>query len=243
MTRLSQIVALSKGAQANGERALTDAYQSLQKANLLSGITRNYTPKDDEGDKLPPESTLVQLTVLQVFNNISEALTRMFDVVLTKDSANTTAVADIVVNGTTLATGVPVPYLLYLEKQLVNLGTFISKLPVLDPAEVWVDEEAGVHRTAVTSTVRTKKVPKNWVKAEATDKHPAQVEIFHEDVIVGTWNTTKLSGAVTQATKATLIKRVRDLQDAVKVAREEANATVIEDRKVGAALFSYLLAQ
>jgi hypothetical protein len=34
------------------------------------------------------------------------------------------------------------------------------------------------------------------VKAEATEKHPAQVEVYHEDVVVGQWKTVKFSGAL-----------------------------------------------
>ena len=45
-------------------------------------------------------------------------------------------------------------------------------------------------------TLRTKKVPRNHVKAEATEKHPAQVEVYYEDVAVGYWTTVKFSGAL-----------------------------------------------
>ena len=47
--RQNQVIAIEKGAKTKAERALTDAHHKLQKADLLSGLTRTYTPKDAEG--------------------------------------------------------------------------------------------------------------------------------------------------------------------------------------------------
>lgn len=242
MTQLNQLVAVEKGVKAGAERALTAAYQAVQKPALLSGIARNYTPRDDEGDQLPPESTLVQMKVDNVLVGVADELTRLFDVTLTKDFANTRANADVkLVDGTVLLCDVPVTYLLFLEKQLVNLRTFVSKLPVLDPSEVWhYDPTTSSYATSPAQTTRTKKVLRNHVRAEATDKHPAQVDVFNEDVIVGTWSTIKFSGAVPADRVATLTKRVDALIEAVKFAREAANTTNVTDVKAGKAVFDYL---
>jgi hypothetical protein len=85
-------------------------------------------------------------------------------------------------------------------------------------------------------------VPRNHVKAEATDKHPAQVEVYFEDVTVGTWTTTKFSGALPATRVHELEARVEKLAHAVKFAREEANGFEVSDRRVGEAVFGYLLA-
>jgi hypothetical protein len=89
-------------------------------------------------------------------------------------------------------------------------------------------------------TLRTRKVPRNHVKAEATEKHPAQVEVYYEDITVGFWRTVKFSGALPARRVAELLERVEKLQRAVKFAREEANAYEVKSQKVGEALFSYL---
>ena len=60
--KLNQIIAVSKGVKSETLRALTDAHRDVQKQPLLSGISRTYQPKDDEGERLPSESTKVQLT-------------------------------------------------------------------------------------------------------------------------------------------------------------------------------------
>ena len=242
-TQLNQIVALEKGVKSRSYADFTAAHHQLQKAPMLSGISRTYKPKDDEGEQLPPESTRVQVRTTEVFKEAQVALTRLFDVTLTKDVANGTAKANIVVDGTTLAADVPVTYLLFLEKQLNDLLTFVNKLPVLDAAETWsYDEATDAYATAPTQTTRSKKVPRNHVKAEATEKHPAQVEMYFEDVLVGYWTTVKFSGALPQARVNELKVRVVTLSEAVKIAREEANSTVVTEKKIGDKIFGYLFA-
>lgn len=241
MTKLNQIIAIEKGVKTDAANALTRAYHDLQKGQLLSGIARSYQPRDDEGEQLPPESTRVQLRTDQVVADVRKALTRLFDVVATKDHANTSAMADIVVDGVTIADGVPATYLLFLEKQLVDLATFIRKLPTLDPSESWTwSDQQGAYATDPVRTTRTKKVLRNHVKAEATDRHPAQVEVYTEDVVVGYWTTTKFSGAVPASEVAELLERVNKLAEAVKRAREEANSLTVRDLTPGAAILGYL---
>ena len=91
-------------------------------------------------------------------------------------------------------------------------------------------------------TNRTKKVPRNHVKAEATEKHPAQVEVYYEDIPVGYWTTVKFSGALPAKRVSTLLERVEKLQQAVKFAREEANNAEAVDKHVGDRVFGYLFA-
>ena len=244
MARLNQIIAIEKGIKSGTLRDLTDAHHGLQKPALLSGISRTYQPKDEEGEQLPAESTKVQIKAEDVIRKTVEVLARLFDVTATKDWTNCRARADVVVEGRTLLAQVPATYLLFLEKQLVDLHTFVKKLPVLDAAETWVfDSSADCWATEPVQTVRTKKVPRNHVKAEATDKHPAQVEVYHEDVTVGYWRTVKFSGALPARRVNEVLARVERLQEAVKFAREEANSTEVDEQKVGERLFDYLFAE
>jgi len=243
VTKLNQIIAIEKTAKSAAKKDFGDVYQTLNKVNLTSGITRTYQSKDDEGETLPSEIQLVQINVADSLKAATAALTRLFDVTATKETANTSAKADVVVEGKVLLSDVPVTYLLFLERELVDLKTFVSNLPTLDPAFSWnYDENTGVYESDPVETTRTKKIPKNWVKAEATDKHPAQVEIFHEDVIVGTWKTIKMSGAIPATRRVELLTRVQQLSDAVAFARETANNTDVSDVKVGAKVFSFLFA-
>ena len=242
-TKLSQIIAVEKGVKSDATRRVTDLHRDVQKAPLISGISRSYHPRDDEGDRLPPESTRVQVKADDVLAEVAGILTRLFDVTLTKDVANCTAAADVTVNGEPLLRGVPVTYLLFLEKQLTDVHTFVAKLPLLDPAEDWedaVDPVTGCWKTRPAQTVRSKKVPRNHEVAAATKEHPAQVQVYTEDVPAGDWTTVKFSGALPATRVRTLLDRVEELQRAVKYAREEANGTEVTDRKAGEIIFGHL---
>src|SRR4029079_13612726 len=100
-------------------------------------IARSYKSKDETGETQPPENKLVQVKVKELVQRISRDLAEMFDVVATQDWANCQAHADVEVDGRKILSGVPVTHLLFLEKQLVDLHTFVNKLPTLDPAERW----------------------------------------------------------------------------------------------------------
>jgi hypothetical protein len=241
MTRLNQIIAVEKGVKSKAFQTITETHHKLQKQALLAGISRTYRPKDEEGEQLPPESTRVQLSVSDAIADIRKALAELFDVTATKEWANCKATANVEVDGRTLLEDVPVTYLLFLEKQLTDLHTFVKKLPVLDPADSWeFDENVGFYATEPVETVRTKKVPRVLVKAVATEKHPAQTEVYYEDVPVGYWRTVKFSGAMPAARVGELLARIERLQQSVKVAREEANNGDVTAEKLGDQVFAYL---
>ncbi len=173
---------------------------------------------------------------------ISRLLTELMDVTASKDYANCHARADVVVEGQTLVKDAPVPFLLFLEKHLTDLHTFVDKLPNLDSADDWVsDPNSGLYKTAPIATHRTKKVQKPIVLYDATDKHPAQTQLITEDVLVGYWDTVKQSGALPLPRKRELLERLESLSQAVKFAREQANDAEATEQKIGGAIFAYLL--
>jgi hypothetical protein len=239
--KLNQIIAITAGKKSQSHKTITDAYQNLQKSSSLEGISRTYKPKDDEGEQFPSEKKLVQLRVKDAIRNIAGALTELFDIVATQDNANCQAKANIVVDGATVLKEVPVTTLLFLEKQLVDIHTFVEKLPTLDPGEAWnYSADVDYYASEPYQTTKTKKVMKNHVKTEATKEHPAQVETYTEDIVVGQWTTVKFSGAVPAKERNEMLERVRKLQEAVKCAREEANSMDVESKKIGNAVLQYI---
>lgn len=238
---LNKIVAVEKGARTRTEGRITEAYHRAQKGDTFSGVARTYKPKDDDGDKLPEENQKIVNNSKDVIELFAQAQEEFIDVIATKDYGNCDAVADVVVDGEVLLAGVPVSHLLFLEKRLNEIKAFVGKLPTLSPTEEWeFDENQGVWRSQVTTTTRTQKVPDVQVLYEATDKHPAQVQPFNRDVIVGYWDTVKFSSALPASTVNTFLERANKLQDAVKFAREQANMTEVDQRKVGGKLLSYI---
>lgn len=241
--KLHQIIAIEKGVKSRTYAALTEANKQIQKAELFTGHSRRYTPKEEGGEQLPADKKVIQVKGEEVLAGIQKALSELFDLTLTKDTGNQQARADVVVDGTTLLKDVPATYLIFLEKQLVDLRTFIGNLPQLDPAEEWTfDAAKDCWVTQPSENVKTKKVPRAFVKAEATEKHPAQVETYHEDVPVGTWVMVKTAGAFPAARIRVLTERVDRLLKACKLARETANSVEVSDKKAGDVVLGYLFA-
>lgn len=241
MALLNQVIALVKGEKPRAENAFTKSYRDSQKTEPMTGISRTYRPKDEDGDQYPAEGNKVQVNADSLLTDVTSALSRLFDLTATLETGNTVAKADVVVDGQIILHDVPVTYLLFLEKKLVDLNTFVRTLPTLDPSVEWsYDEATATFRASAVETFKMKKIPKNHVKAEATDKHPAQVELFYEDVLVGYWTTTRFSGALEATRVRTLIDRVQKLQDAVKAARELANSREVPDVTVSDKIFGYL---
>jgi hypothetical protein len=245
MTRLNQIVAVEKGVKTEAHRSFAQAFRLVQHEGPLTGIARSYEPRDrEQGDALPPESVRVQHTVEDVNDEVARVMTRLFDVVATKDFANTKAKASVTLpDGTTLVEDAPVPYLLWLEKIVSELRGYVAALPTLDPSEAWdYNPTTRSYATEPTKSFRTRKELHNHVKAPATDKFPAQVDTFTIDKVIGDWTTTKFSGATTEERRRTLLDRLDEVGRAVKFAREEANSMEITDIKVGEDFFEYLFA-
>ncbi len=241
-TKLNQIIAIEKGVKAKAAAVLTEVYQSLGKKDQFQGLEKTYQPKDDEnGEKLPPQSKKVQTSVDALIKSVMPPLSRMMDVVSTKENANAKAKADLVVNGVTLLSDVPVTYLLFLEKQLVDLKTLVSKLPTLAPDKNWdTDQTTGLWKTPVVETHRTKKVEEHFVVVQATDKFPAQTAHVAKDVIDGYWSTVDLSGEASPVMVKRLLEKIEDLQRAVQFAREAANSVEVTDKPVGDKLLEFI---
>jgi len=84
---------------------------------------------------------------------------------------------------------------------------------------------------------------KGIVLYDATEHHPAQTQLITEDVVVGHWTTTKFSGAIPRPRKKVLLERIRQLADAVKFAREQANSIEADDQKVGRKVLDFIFAR
>lgn len=247
ITLLNQIIAVRASVKGDADLALTKHYHLLQRAALLQGMSRTYTPKDDEGFRYPAETTNVQVKVEQVLRGVADDMTTLFDVTAAMDWTNQHARADVVLfageQPVVLLADVPVSYLMFLEKQLVHLETVIRKLPILDATENWTfDAASDVFKSEPIGTVKSAKVRRNHVLAPPTDRHPAQVESYTEDIPIGTWSTVKFSGALPAQRVNKMLARITALLAAVKYAREQANMEGVVDPRPGRRVFDYLFA-
>jgi len=242
VTKLSEAVALARAAKTRVHGALTALHRESQKIDLYVGITRTYRPIGDDDERFPDESRSVRTSATDVLDELNRLLLERWNTEATVTYANTEARADVVVNGVTLLSEVPSTYLLFLEKALEDLYTFVTKMPSLDPAETWAwDGNRGTYVSTPVETAREKRVPKALVLYPATDKHPAQVERYEDSEVRGYWTTTKLSGALPADEKRAVLLRVVELRDAVKTARERANLLDVVPAKPASILLDYVL--
>jgi len=244
MPKLNQVIAIEKGVKSRAYAELTETFKVIQKPDLFQGFAKTYRPKDEAGETYPPEHKKVQFNVETLLKKIAGGIGEAMDVTVQKDSANTNAYADVVIEDADLTlSALPVTFLLSLEKQFTDLRTFIVKLPVLDEIEDWsIDQNTDLYKTNAISTHRTKKTQTPIVLYNATKEHPAQTQIITEDVLVGYWETIKHSGAMPAPRKEIILGRMDAFIKAVKFAREKANEGDAPKKYVGDQVFNYLFA-
>lgn len=245
MPKLNQIVALSSGKKTRFGELLTRIHHGWGKGESdkspLSGFQKTYRCADEEGDRLPNESKRVQVTVRDRLKHVVKEAVDFYDVVHCHESGNATATANIVVDDETLLSGVPVGFCLFLEKQLKDLHTLVTKLPTLSTDREWRwDDNKGCYIAEAEETRRTQKVEEPIVLYAATKEHPAQTQMVKRDVCVGYWSAVHMSGAIPVQDKVDALERVERLQDAVKMAREEANGKDVDQKKVSQKILDFV---
>lgn len=242
MNKLNHVIAIEKGIKNRTLASITTLYHSAQKPAAFDGHAKSYKPSNESGENFPAENKRVELRAQDMLREAAKTLSELFDITAAKDIANCKALADVRLDGKVLLEKVPATYLLFLEKQLTDFHTFVSKLPTLDQAQEWNSDKAtGLFRTAPFYTIKTKKVQKPLVLYPATDKHPAQTQLITEDETVGQWENVKLSGAIQESEKKALVEKIEKLTKAVKVAREEANDAQATEVAFGKVVFGWLL--
>lgn len=244
--KLCQFIAIESSVKTRVTADLTEAHKDLQKNDLFNGHSRRYEPRNEDpnsplGEKLPEENKKVVARAENIVKLTLDRLVEQYDLAATRDYGNCVAKSDVEVDGKVLLKDVPVAHLLFLEKRVDDLLTFIRKLPTLDPTENWdYNASQDLFATAPVQTARTKKIARALVLYEATKEHPAQVKEITEDVQSGTWSTIKYSSAVPLQRRNEMLRRAEDLQKALKFAREKANATEVEEKKLGRAILDYI---
>jgi hypothetical protein len=243
MAKLNQVIAIEKGIKSRAHSAASELYKIIQKPELFNGFTRIYLKKDDDGEELPSEKKVVQFRSRDAIATLRMSQSELFDVTVQKDVANTVAKAPIVVDGKVITPELPVSALLFLEKQITDLRTFVAAIPILDNSENWeLDAHSGLYKAEPVQTHRTKKTVRPLVLYPATPEHPAQTQLVQEDVIAGFWTTVRQSAAMPKPERDKIAERLEKLLIAIKEARELANDTDAGKRPaIGSAVFEYLL--
>jgi hypothetical protein len=242
MGKLHEVLAVEADLRATAQRTFQRLISLFSEGrSRLVGQSRKYQPLEESGEPHEDEITAMGTTVERELDLLQQDYSAWIDAAMQKEVTNQSTNADVVIGDRVLLEGLPATALLNLEGKLAELRRIYSSIPTYDPTERWEwDEQVEGYMSAPRITYRTKKVLKNHVKAEATKEHPAQVEVFTEDVREGTWTTVIQSGMLAPSEKREMLSRLDKLIRAVKQARQRANDVDAEDIHVGKVLFDFI---
>jgi hypothetical protein len=245
MSKLHELLSVEGDLEGEYKKILDETKNTFsKKEDHFFGFVRKLVMFDENAPETPDEHKEMVTTVHDKLEYSKDAITRYIDAVLQKESTNQIAVADLVIDGMTIAVGLPATFLLGLETKLKHIREMYETIPTIPPGIKWEhDPTKGDHVYSMTYPevkFKTEKIFKVQVLYEATDKHPAQVEKIPETKDVGRYEKYTWSGMMSPAEKSMVLGRIDKLIRAVKKARQRANSAEVMDRSIGEDLFRYI---
>lgn len=243
MGKLHELLAVESSLSNQMARCMSDLEKTFNsKPHHFQEKIQTFTPFEEGADTVIESQSSIQTTVADELKWISEKIIPAIDAAAQIAKTNTVAKADVMVGDKVIIKDVPATYLLELEKRLAEIHKLAMTVPTLDPTKGFTRDpnRTNQYQAREVLKTRTKKINRPVVLYEATDKHPAQVQMGSEDVPIGRIKEQEWSSMITPATKAELISRIEDLQRAVKQARARANATETDDVKYGKDLMKFI---
>ena len=244
MAKLHEVLAVEGDLEGTFKKLSLETHKTFSKPALFTGMHKTCE-MFNEGDIAPPdEHQEMTTTVREKLEYLAKAGVKYFNTVFSKDATNCVASANVEVDGKVLLENVPATFLLGLENKLKKLREVYESIPTLQQGIKWEKDETlgeGVYVSVHPDVkLKTAKQFKHQVLYEATEKHPAQIEKWEEQVPVGQYITNIHSGMFTPARKSEVLGKIDKLIQAVKKARQRANTTELVKRDVGNTIFDYI---
>ena len=246
MSKLHEVLAVEGDLEGRAKVANQETLKVMAKPAMFTGMTRTCKMYDAEDVAPPDEFQEMTTTVPKRLAYTDSYFSAWLDATLSKDATNCIAKADIVIDSTgeTLAADVPVTFLLGLESKLKEIRKYYEAAPTLQSGIKWderTDLGPDIYAMAhPNKKLKTAKKFKHQVLYEATDRHPAQIEKWEEQVPVGEYTEEVISGMLTPARKSELLGRIDTLIQSVKKARQRANNTDLLLKNVGKQIFDFI---
>lgn len=247
MSKLHELLAVDTDVMGQADKCRKELAETFEKkSHHFTKKILTVTPvKDGEPSKTEQQLEL-QTTVADELKWVSEKLTAALDVGHQVDVANTTAVANIVLDDETiLLEDVPTTSLLRMTHRVTEIRDLVYAIKTLDPAkgfELDPKERPGVYKAKDAHTFRGEKVFDYVVMVAPTDKFPAQVKELMIDKKTHDLLTQEWSSLITVKAKGEMLDRVEEILRALKKARARANELEIDTRvnKIGAKVLNYV---
>lgn len=248
MPKMHELLAVSDDLKGQSTKTRTDLQSTFtNKPHLFRKKVITFQSSEEGKPSKTESQSDIQTTLKKELDWVAGFMTKAIDSGYQIDKGNTVAKADIIVEGTPInIKDVPATFLLQLEKHLLQVRELASTIPTLDPAQGFEESKVdgkGYWKAREVEKERTKKDKKVLTLAPATDKHPAQVQVYDADVVIGTLREQEWSTLTTPAIKSEILARVDNLIQAVKKARSRANSMELDITgiKVGKLLLDYVL--
>ena len=251
MTKQYEVLAAEGTADTAARKLIEETRAKFAKTqSYFSGIIRRLSMMADTVENKAVEAT--EFKDLQLTTTVVETLEYALGVWAdaenlraTKNRGNQSCVADIVVEGETILTNVPVDEIMGLESRLGEFKKLFSEAPSLQAGQVWTPDLTsplkGAYIGSEETTTKTQAGEDVIIDVQPTDKHPAQTRRVAKTSVIGTFKTTLRSGALTTIQKAELLKMTDKLIIACRQARNRANDRDVENFPAGTAIVAKLL--
>lgn len=227
-----------------GRQETEQSYNKIKKETLkilksdkFEGLQKDYTPYDDEGQKIPPERKEVVTTVPDRLAWFAKKAQALIDFRATSDTTNCQAKAQLKFNNIDFGQ-LPTTTLLALEKILEEIRDIYDTIPTRDLTKDWQPtQQKHLHKHGPITSYKTAKKTTATVLYEATPHHPAQIKEIVEDTQTGKFQTTYLNGMASPQQKADWIENIDQLIVTIRKTRMKANETQITPTHIGAKIF------
>lgn len=241
--KLHELLAVEQDKKNKANQAIGESINVFTKKDpYFDGMVKRYIALEEDSEQIPDETKEMVHTVKEKLDSTIESIVAGIDAHLSKEETNAAGIAkaELIVGDTNFGT-FSATSLIALETQLQKVKELYQAIPVLDLTKKWdFDNQKNCYKADDEVKFRSIKRPKVIIKYEATDKHPAQTELLYLDFQVGKYETTYFSGKISSAQKTTLIKRIDDMIEAVKIARSKANNVEVNNIKIGQQLFDFI---
>lgn len=245
-TKLHELLAVIDDRKSHAKAIQDETIHTLKERNdLFLEHERRLDLFEETEMETPVERHAMGGTVPEKLKYMANATIGLYDTLLTMETTNQTAKADLTINGETLATDLPGTFLLNMEKRLHTVRQVLLHTPTLPSGKVWeLDEQKGQYVYKSRDPEKSYKTEKDFaykVLVEATKEHPAQIEKWNDTKEVGMYTREIWCSMISSADKSAMLSRVDELIREVKKARQRANNVEVVQAKIGKKLFEHIL--
>lgn len=244
MGKLHELLAAEPDLRAAAQREMSRVKNLFGGGvERFRGMSRKYEPLAEDGVQLPGEFTNLATNVDGELLLMGNAFAKWLDIVIQKETTNTSAEAraEVRVGEKVIFESLPATAILALEKHVAELRKVYAAIPTNDPTVEWTfDDGKGCFQSAPEVRMREEKEIRPMVLYEATPEHPAQVDTFSTSKPVGKWTTVTYSGKLSVTDRRERLERLDALLVALKEARMRANCAEAYGDPVGDKILDFI---